>query len=779
MRRSIVVVLGTLLGALYLVSGLGLQAAEAQTATTPSSGTATAWSYNGIGQSSVPEDLGGVTDISAGAFHSLAIVSDTTPPTLLVSHTPDGTNGWNKTSPVTVNVSASDAGSGLAADPTCTDGSTNLMLTPGSTSGTWTASVSGEGTHNISCSVSDNATNQTTRTNTVKIDQTAPTVIGVKPGAGATELSRRTNVVATFSEKMQKSTLTKANFKLYKVSSATGTIQITNGTVTPNLAGTKVKLDPYGSSTRVLEKNTRYKAVVTTGVKDLAANALGAEKVWYFRTVVIGPYNRAPTAVGDSYSTAEDTTLNVSAPGVLTNDSDQEGDTITAQVATGPSHGTLTLNSDGSFAYKPNADYNGPDSFTYKAKDSHNTLSVAAKVSITVNAAPVAEDDSKTVAEDSGQTTIDVLANDTDVDGGGTKQIASAGNPEHGTVVVAGDNLSLSYGPDDNYCGQDTFSYTLNSGSTANVAVTVYCVNDSPVANDDSDTVDEGGTIGGNVLTNDTDSDGDALKAVLVSGPAHDSSFDLNPDGSFSYTHDGGDTTSDSFTYKASDGTADSTVATATITVLPPDAQCKTLAIQTLGSSFNPANYTFHGGTEGNDTFTGTEGQSEVFCGFGGDDSIGTLQAGDIFLGGDGNDALNTNNGTFYGDAGDDRVGDEVRAYDNNGTFYGGDGNDRVGNRNDGTFNGGAGNDSVFYNAGTFNGGDDNDQVRENDGTFNGDAGDDYVQTNGAGDFNGGDGNDTATYNYMYATFYGGDGNDSVTDTNTGTTNSVENLPSV
>jgi hypothetical protein len=58
------------------------------------------------------------------------------------------------------------------------------------------------------------------------------------------------------------------------------------------------------------------------------------------------------------------------------------------------------------------------------------------------------------------------------------------------------------------------------------------------------------------------------------------------------------------------------------------DAQCLTLASKTLGSSFNPSNYTFHGGTAGNDTFTGTDGQSEVFCGFGGDDSIGTLGGG-------------------------------------------------------------------------------------------------------------------------------------------------------
>jgi VCBS repeat-containing protein len=470
--------------------------------------------------------------------------------------------------------------------------------------------------------------------------------------------------------------------------------------------------------------------------------------------VVIGPHNQAPTAGNDSYSVDEDNPLNVPAPGVLANDPDPDGDTITAQLATGPSHGTLTLNSDGSFSYTPNADYNGVDSFTYKAKDSHNNLSAAAAtVSITVNAVddpPVAYDDSKTVAEDSGKTTIGVLANDTDVDGG-TMQIASVGNPEHGKVVVAGDNLSLSYEPPADYCGSDSFSYTLNGGSTANVSVTVDCVNDAPVANNDSATVDAGGTVGGNVLyTNDTDVEGDALNAVLVSGPSN-GTLTLNSDGSFSYTPNAGYNGTDSFTYKASDGTAYSNVATATITVNPTgaDAQCKTLAIQTLGSSFNPANYTFHGGTTAGDTFTGTAGQSEVFCGFGGDDSIGTLQGGDIFLGGDGNDSVTDNNGTFYGEAGNDSVED-----------------------NSGTFNGGADNDSVTYiNRSTFNGGDGNDSiVGGNFGTFNGGAGDDSVYDNVFGTFNGDAGNDHVTYNWEGGTFNGGPGDDSVTNNDFGGT---------
>jgi hypothetical protein len=104
------------------------------------------------------------------------------------------------------------------------------------------------------------------------------------------------------------------------------------------------------------------------------------------------------------------------------------------------------------------------------------------------------------------------------------------------------------------------------------------------------------------------------------------------------------------------------------------DAQCLKLAIRTLGTGFKPSGYTFVGGTEGNDDFTPEEatGGPDVFCGFGDDDSVLTLDAGDIFLGGEGDDAVGANNGTYYGGAGDDIV------YTNEGTFYGGAGNDRM-----------------------------------------------------------------------------------------------------
>src|SRR5437899_777212 len=139
-------------------------------------------------------------------------------------------------------------------------------------------------------------------------------------------------------------------------------------------------------------------------------------------TLTVTSGNDAPVAVADSYSTAEDTTLTVSGLGVLANDSDVDGDTLSAVLVSNPTHGTLTLNSDGSLVYMPALNFNGTDSFTYKASDGQ-AQSGTTTVTITVtpvNDAPVAaNDDSYTTPEDT-QLTVSapgVLANDSDVDG--------------------------------------------------------------------------------------------------------------------------------------------------------------------------------------------------------------------------------------------------------------------------------------------------------------------------------------------------------------------------
>jgi VCBS repeat-containing protein len=93
--------------------------------------------------------------------------------------------------------------------------------------------------------------------------------------------------------------------------------------------------------------------------------------------------NQPPLLVNDSYSTISNTVLTQPAPGILGNDTDPEGSNLTAELASGPSHGTLTLNGDGSFTYTPSTNYVGGDSFTYTANDG-NANSNVASVSITV-----------------------------------------------------------------------------------------------------------------------------------------------------------------------------------------------------------------------------------------------------------------------------------------------------------------------------------------------------------------------------------------------------------
>src|SRR4029079_5035324 len=146
-------------------------------------------------------------------------------------------------------------------------------------------------------------------------------------------------------------------------------------------------------------------------------------------------------AVNDGYTTPEDTTLNVAAPGVLANDSDVDGDILSAVLVSPPTHGSLTLNTNGSFSYVPAANYNGPDSFTYQANDGQADSGVAT-VSITitgVNDAPVAVNDNYTTPED---TTLNiaasgVLANDSDVDGD-TLSAVLVSQPTHGSLTLNG-----------------------------------------------------------------------------------------------------------------------------------------------------------------------------------------------------------------------------------------------------------------------------------------------------------------------------------------------------
>src|SRR5262249_4376768 len=175
------------------------------------------------------------------------------------------------------------------------------------------------------------------------------------------------------------------------------------------------------------------------------------------------------------------------APGVLNTDSDADGDTLTVTDHTDPSHGNLSINTDGSFTYTPDANYNGSDSFDYTIDDGHGAAD-SATVSITINPvedAPDASDDSYTLDEDTilSVTAPGLLANDYDADGD-TITVTSHTAASHGSLSVDSDG-SFDYTPDPDYNGSDSFSYTIDDGhggtDTATVTFTINPVNDPPV----------------------------------------------------------------------------------------------------------------------------------------------------------------------------------------------------------------------------------------------------------------------------------------------------------
>ncbi|WDG09892.1 Ig-like domain-containing protein [Vibrio campbellii] len=242
-------------------------------------------------------------------------------------------------------------------------------------------------------------------------------------------------------------------------------------------------------------------------------------------SVTVNPVNDAPVANDDNAVTDEDTPVTID---VLPNDTDVDGDTLTIVNASVPAdQGTVEI-VDGKLVFTPAENFNGEATINYTVSD--GALEDSAEVSVTVNPvndAPVANDDSAVTDEDT-PVTIDVLSNDTDVDGD-TLTIVNASVPaEQGTVEIVDGKLVFT--PADNFNGEATISYTVSDGvleDSAEVSVTVNPINDAPVANDDSAVTDEDTPVTIDVLTNDTDVDGDTLTIVNASVPADQGAVEI------------------------------------------------------------------------------------------------------------------------------------------------------------------------------------------------------------------------------------------------------------
>ena len=277
-------------------------------------------------------------------------------------------------------------------------------------------------------------------------------------------------------------------------------------------------------------------------------------------------------AADDSYITDKNVALIVAAPGVLSNDSDPEGDPLTAIVDGGPANGTLTLNSDGFFNYTPNMGFDGTDSFTYRASDPFHFSNIA-RVTITViNNPPVPFDDFYSAHKNLSLNIAapGVLANDVDSDAD-TLTAAADSTTSNGTLTLNSDG-SFTYVPNMGFDGTDHFTYHASDGTNSNylATVSITVTNDAPAAADDSYSAGKNiplNIVAPGLLANDADLNADSLSAILDSTTSN-GTLTLNSDGSFTYVPNTGFEGIDNFTYHASDGTADSSIATVTITII-------------------------------------------------------------------------------------------------------------------------------------------------------------------------------------------------------------------
>jgi hypothetical protein len=274
-------------------------------------------------------------------------------------------------------------------------------------------------------------------------------------------------------------------------------------------------------------------------------------------TISVTAVNDAPVAQGQTVTTAEDTAATIT---LIT--SDVDGDSLTYSIGTATVHGFLSIEGN-VVSYTPEANFNGSDSFTFKANDG-TVNSNEAMVIITINAindAPITEGKTVTIAEGTSAA-ITLAASDVDID---PLTYILVTPPTHGAAEAV-ENLVI-YTPAANYNGPDSFTYKANDGhadsNIATVKIVVTAINDAPVAQSQTVTTAEDTPTTVNLAASDMD--GDPLTYSIGTATVH--GF-LSIEGNVvSYTPEANFNGSDSFTFKANDSTVNSNEAMVSITI--------------------------------------------------------------------------------------------------------------------------------------------------------------------------------------------------------------------
>ncbi len=330
---------------------------------------------------------------------------------------------------------------------------------------------------------------------------------------------------------------------------ANGTVQIVSGASSglPEVA-------LYSPSSGFSGTDT-FTYVVTDGARTATAT------VSVTVLAAVGP-NDPPVAVDDTVITRGNQAVSVYVTG---NDTDADGDPLTVDaIVTSPTNGSVSFNAGAAY-YTPTTGFAGTDTFTYRATDGAATSSVAT-VTVTVDAgAPVAVDDT-VITRGNQAVSVYVTGNDTDADGDPLTVDAIVTSPTNGSVSFnAG---AAYYTPTTGFAGTDTFTYRATDGAATSSVATVTVTVDAaaPVAVDDTVITRGNQAVSVYVTGNDIDADGDPLTVdAIVTSPTNGSvSFNA---GAAYYTPTTGFAGTDTFTYRATDGAATSSVATVTVTV--------------------------------------------------------------------------------------------------------------------------------------------------------------------------------------------------------------------
>jgi hypothetical protein len=328
--------------------------------------------------------------------------------------------------------------------------------------------------------------------------------------------------------------------------------ELTYSIVSPPTGGTLSGTAPNLSYTPAENSNgsDSFTFLVNDGTVDSAVATV---------SITVAPVNDTPVAVSQAATTAEDAATSITLAGT-----DADLDTLTFTILTPPANGTLSGTAP-NLTYTPDADSTGTDSFAFTVNDGTvDSAPGTVTIEVTpVNDAPVAVAQAVATDEDTA-VAITLAGSDADLD---TLTYSIVSPPTGGTL--SGTAPNLSYTPAENSNGSDSFTFLVNDGTVdsaiATVSIEVVAVNDLPVALAQSVSTAE--DTANAISLAGTDVEGSALSYSIVSQPANGTLSGTAPNVTF--TPAANFNGSSSFTFKVNDGTADSAVATVSITVTP------------------------------------------------------------------------------------------------------------------------------------------------------------------------------------------------------------------